>query len=244
MKDFKNFVTEQQEISINPFEDYSTSLIGKYQKVHEAYVYHYADGTNQNLIIEGSFNRLLSQMKEKDFAIITAYRQEDANGKPYTKEENIKRNRKLRGILNDNKMGVHQLVGHWRENPNGGDYKDADENVLIDAVERSYFVAKPDSMPFDEFEEIISNCLTVDGETQDSAIICKDGDINLLYNNGELEKIGDKITLNKINQAYSQYVKKLDIPFVFEGVERPRSGMSLFAYDHCGYKTVFMPKNK
>ena len=28
MKDFKNFVTEQQEISINPFEDYSTSLIG------------------------------------------------------------------------------------------------------------------------------------------------------------------------------------------------------------------------
>lgn len=223
---------EQKDFSFLPFEDYSNSLLCKYSKSYKAKVYEYTNCSNHNLIVEGSFNRLLSQMKEKDFAILTAYRS------TLTKKENIMRNRIFRGILNADEMGVHQLVGHWRENPNGCDYRDAEENELVDAVERSYFVAKPDSMPFEKFKGCILKCLTIDGQTQDPAIISKGGDIYCLHNKGSLEKIAEKISLNKINQAYSQYIKHLDIPFVFEGVERPGSNMGLFAYEKNGFKTV------
>ena len=104
---------EQKDFSFLPFEDYSNSLFCKYSKSYKAKVYEYTNCSNHNLIVEGSFNRLLSQMKEKDFAILTAYRS------TLTKKENIMRNRIFRGILNADEMGVHQLVGYWRENPNG-----------------------------------------------------------------------------------------------------------------------------
>jgi hypothetical protein len=197
--------------NIFPFEDYSTQLIYNTDKKY----YKYLNCSNQSIISEGSFNRLLDRMKNNDFAIITAYRS------TFTKEENIMRNRKLRGILDKNRMGVHQLVGHWQEAPSGVDYKDAKKSELTDSVERSYMVAKPEKMSDEEFKKIIIDCMTIDNETQDAVVYKHNSTYYIIYNNGEEEKIGDKMTLNKISQAYSQYVKQLDVPFVFEGYEEP-----------------------
>ena len=217
---------------ILPFEDYSNSLKKKYSKPFACVVKEYADCGNNNLILEGSFNRLVSQMENKDFAIISAYRHE------FSKEENILRNRELRGILNSHKMGVHQLVGHWLEAPKGVEYKDAKPEDLTDTIERSYFIAKPDDMPYKDFKRFIVDCLTIGGETQDCGIVHVHGGwYYCLYPNGSVEKIGENLSLNTVAQAYSQYVKRLDIPFVFEGVERPasNSGMRMFEINGIEY---------
>jgi hypothetical protein len=52
----------------------------------------------------------------------------------------------------------------------------------------------------------------------------------LFFNNGEIELIGNEVTLGKINQAYSQHIKN-SLPFVFEGVEMPVTnlGKQIFA---------------
>lgn len=212
--------TFTEEISIYPFEDYSNELVYNSEKNY----YEFLNCSNTSIISEGSFNRLLDRMKNNDFAIITAYR---AN---FSKKENILRNRKLRGILNNYKIGVHQLVGHWQEAPKGVDYKDAKKSELTDSVERSYMVAKPDMMSDEEFKKIIMQCMTIDNEKQDGAVYKKGNVYYILYNNGEEEEIGTKMTLNKISQAYSQYVKKTDIPFVFEGYEEPSTNVGKQMY--------------
>lgn len=215
-----------------PFEDYSSSLKSKKSKSFDCVVKEFKDCDNNNIILEGSFNRLMSLMNNKDFAIISAYRHE------FSKEENIIRNRKLRTILNNNKMGVHQLVGHWREAPNGVEYKDAKPEELTDTIERSYFISKPDDMDRKEFKRIVLDCLTIDGETQDCGIIhANGGGYYCVYPNGNLDKVGDSLSVGKIAQAYSQYVNRLDIPFVFDGVESPssNSGMKMFEINNIEY---------
>ena len=76
----------------------------------------YIDSENLNIVSEAGLSRLISKYKDGKgtFAIISAYRNEE-NGKKLTKKDKIKRNRKLRTELNALKMGVYQLVGHWRE---------------------------------------------------------------------------------------------------------------------------------
>ena len=222
----------KKENSFLSFEDYSNSLTSKYSKTFDCMVKEYKDCKNNNLILEGSFNRLMSLMADKDFAIISAYRHE------FSKKENILRNRKLRAILNSKNMGVHQLVGHWLEAPNGVDYHDANPEELTDVIERSYFIARPNNVPYEEFKKTIANCLTIDGKTQDCGIIHVHGGwYYCLYPDGSVDKIGEKLSINKIAQAYSQYVKRLDIPFTFEGVERPssNSGMRVFENNRIEY---------
>lgn len=60
-----------------------------------------------------------------------------------------------------------------------------------------------------------------------------------MYPFGDTDKIGDTITSNKIAQAYSQYVKKMNDPFVFEGVESPSSigGYRMFSKNNILYLT-------
>ena len=55
------------------------------------------------------------------------------------------------------------------------------------------------------------------------------------------------IPFNKIAQAYSQYVKKMNVPFVFEGVESPSSngGYRMFSKNNILYlKEEFFSKEK
>jgi hypothetical protein len=167
------------------------------------------DLPNNNLLTEAGLSRLLSQIKDKDFLIITAFRWD------FDKKENIKRNRKLRGFLNDNKMGVYQLIGHWREcKLTDVDYNDCPKDKLVDVVERSFLVVKPENMLLDDFINLAIN-LTKRFD-QDASLVSINGIIYALQKTGKKDRIGNGVTLNKISQAYSQFVKKQNIPFVFE----------------------------
>ena len=187
---------------------------------------------NNNIICESSLNRLLDHSRNREFAIITAYRN------VFDKKQNIKRNRILRGILNQNKMGVHQLIGHWREcQLKGVDYDKCPEDQLVDSIERAYFVAKPDDMDSDEFKKLMLQLMTIEGHTQDS-IVYHDGElVYILSSDGQVYDKFSELTLNKIAQAYSRHIKKQNIPFVFEGMEIPgsNSGKMIMKYENIKY---------
>ena len=206
------------------FEDYSDSIVLKEHS--DGNFYEYKDCDNHCAIIIGSFSRLVDRLATKDFVIMSAYRKE------FTKKENIIRNRHLRGILNDHKMGVHQLVGHWLEAKDGvEDYTKVPKSELVDVIERSYVVTRPDDMDVGEFKNLMMKCMTIDGATQDAIIYhhLKD-EYFLLYNNGKMESIGTELSLNHISQAYSQHVKKVNLPFVIVGVETPITDLGRMTY--------------
>ncbi len=97
------------------FEDYSNILKPISSKVIKGKLFVFEGCSNNNLISEGSFTRMLNVLKTKSFAILSAHRAY------FSKQENIQRNRKLRDIFNKKKMGVYQLVGHWTEAPRNKD---------------------------------------------------------------------------------------------------------------------------
>ena len=218
--------SENNDLIIKNFED-----IGLLKEIScetiPGKVFRFENCKNNNLISEDSLNRTLSVINNKTFAIVSAYRQD------FKKEENIIRNRKLRSILNSKQMGVHQLVGHWLEAPKGKAWDKVPSNELKDVIERSYLVAKPDSMTNKEFTDLIISCLTIDNETQDAALIHfvvddtnmpnQDDKYYCIDSNGILFKVGDNLTIGQIGKAYSQHVKKTSLPFKFEGLEIPSS---------------------
>ena len=219
-------MNENSDLILKNFED-----IGPLKEIScetiPGKVFRFENCKNNNLISEDSLNRTLSVINNKTFAIISAYRQD------FKKEENIIRNRKLRSILNSKQMGVHQLVGHWLEAPKGKAWDKVPSNELNDVIERSYLVAKPNSMTNKEFTDLIISCLTIDNETQDAALIHfvldetnlpnQDDKYYCIDSNGILFKVGDKLTIGQIGKAYSQHVKKTSLPFKFEGLEIPSS---------------------
>lgn len=233
IKTFEEFVNDDS-FHIESFEDYSTTLKKSYSSSYGCIIYEYENCKNNCVILEGSFNRLLNKLHDDDFAILSAYINK------FTKKENILRNRKLRKILNDNKMGVHQLVGHWLEAPEGKKYKDCKKSELSDVIERSYVIVRPEEMSYDDFKKLIIELMTIDKITQDCCVIHQNGDSYfLLYPDGTEEKLGDNLTLNKIAQAYSEYVvnKRTRATFVFEGVESPDSnwGYRIFQENMINY---------
>jgi len=174
---------------------------------------------NNNLISEAGLSRLMRKYESGgDFAIITAYRDN------HNKKQNIQRNRNLRGELNNNKLGPYQLVGHWQEcELEDVPYESCPIDKLKDVIERSYFVPKTEDMDSFKFEDIIKSlCKKFQ---QDEAVIGQKGNIQIIEPSGNKFKIGTGTSIGKIAQGYSQHVKKMNVPFVFEGVEVPGSGM-------------------
>lgn len=217
------------------FEDYSFKLKQLSSKTITGKLFCFEDCKNNNLISEDSLVRTINFVKTKTFAIISAYRAH------FSKQENIQRNRKLRDIFNKKKMGVHQLVGHWTEAPQNKD------DIAKHTIERSYLVVKPENMTNRVFTELIVSCLTINNETQDSALIHyvidetnkenQDDKFYVINDSNELTYIGKELKLNKIAQAYSQHIKKINIPFVFEGLEIPgsNSGRLMFSQSNILY---------
>ena len=173
---------------------------------------------------ESSLTRMLS-LSSMPWVIITAYRKLNADGSDRTQKENINYNLELRSKLNSMKMGVHQLIGHWRECKNKDiSHQDCPESDKVDVVERSYFVPMPKEMDVDKFKEIL---LSLSDEYQQDAIIFSDGkDINLLFPKGGQASLGQKIGLNQIGQAYSQHILKQNVSFVFEGFMQYHGNMA------------------
>lgn len=209
------------------FEDYGES-VEHAEHCKKIKAWKWVGSENTVLIQEDSLQRTLKFIENSSFVILTAYRKE------FTKEENIRRNRKLRAVFNAQKMGVHQLVGHWSEEQKDGSF--------IPAAERSYLVVKPDGMSDKEFGDLVFKRFTIDGETQDGAIAkfaSKGDNIYFLKKTGTLVKIGSKVNFSnaavKLADAYSQHVKKTNVPFVFDGEEVPQTGIGTMLYKDEGF---------
>lgn len=162
---------------------------------------------NLKKLYDSSFTRLWDVLHNKTFAILTAYRGFDKEGNKLSKKDNIQRNRDLRSKLNEEHMGVYQLVGHWQDNHE---------------IERSYVVPKRNDMTDEEFISFIKDAMTINGLTQDACILHTDK-FYLLFNDGTMQPIGTKVTLKKLGQAFSESVMRNGVPFVFDSVERPTS---------------------
>lgn len=224
MKSFKEFCTYPQFGPVFLRDEQLTGLDHFFQQISE-----------------GSLSRLWRHTQDKDFAIITAYRSNPDVDPEKQKRTNVSNNLELRQQLNAKKMGSYPLIGHWRECPYPGvDYKDCPENDLVDVIERSYFVVRPDHISSDEFLKIIYD-LAKKFEQDGVVLQVKSENLFGVYSSEgkELFKFSDGIALNKVSQAYSQYVKKLDLPFVFEGIEIPSGSVFVLdAYHRDGFRWI------
>ena len=141
----------------------------------------------------------------------------------------------MRSELRSKGMGVYPVIGHWQECQDPDvEYKDCLKDQLKDVVERSFLVAKPNDMSQNDFKQLIQDLTSK--YQQDGAVLSIGGVIYIIDKNGKLDKKGTNITLNTISQAFSQYVKKKDISFVFESeVPGSNSGRQLFEKEQLRY---------
>jgi hypothetical protein len=170
-------------------------------------------------VCESSLTRMMSRVNSP-WCIITAYRKKNPDGTDRNRDQNIAANRVLRGKLNSMKMGVHQLIGHWRECKDSNiPYPQCPEEMKVDAIERSYFVAKPPEVELEDFERFM---LQLSREFNQDGVLLSDGQsVKVAYSSGGEDVIGSSnMALNKVAQAYSQHIMKQNVPFVFEGFEQ------------------------
>ena len=171
----------------------------------------------ENKELTESFSRMLEQSRlGLYFAILTASKVFDNDDNKISKEANVQRNRELRGDLNAAKLGAHQLVGHWRECIDQNvSYDQCPANKLVDVIERSYFVPRNEAVDPEKFKHMI---LSLAAKYNQNAVILKIGtDIKLLEPSGnEIVNLGSRASVGKISQGYSQYIRNLKTPFIFE----------------------------
>lgn len=162
---------------------------------------------------ESSLSRLMSRFDSGSFfAILTAYRYS------MTPAQNRQRNKELNQVLNSLKMGVHNLIGYWRECQDSSvEYKDCPEDKKVTTVEKSFFVTKPPEMDLEVFTSTIIKLLKK--YDQDGAVFGTKGDVKILQKDGTSFQIGTTLAVGKISQGYSKHVKKKDIPFIFESYD-------------------------
>jgi len=194
------------------------------------------------MLNEAGLARLITRISDKegnvinDFGVITAFRDK------YDIETNLKRNRELIDKFNTSKLGSYYLSGHWQEKPD--ELKDVDWDVAYeqgktkDVVEDSMLVVRTDAFTREEF---INTLVSLGNEyDQDAISIGLVGEGIFNYFKGSPVKIGTKVTLGKISQAFSQMKKKPNVPFVFEGIRQPDSNSSRWVFENYGIKYLFL----
>lgn len=185
---------------------------------------------SQCLISEASLSRVIRQAGKK-FFIITAERGN------LSAAQNKSRNRQLLADLNRNKLGPQRLIGHWQEcSDDTLSYDKCPPEKLVDVEEYSFFVPIPDDWKQENYDILIAGL--VKKYNQDAALVRDEDGLFLIQRNGKKVKIGaGSTTVNAIDQAYSQHVKKRDLPFVFEGLIVPATigGKRLFKEAHLSY---------
>ena len=142
--------------------------------------------------------------KKTSFGIITSWRSLKSDA------ENMADFKKLQSEIRSAGLGFIKLKGYWRECLDKKvDYKNCPPEKLIDTVELSLFVP---GLSKKKIFKLIRKY------NQDSAVWAgpeTDGEVVLIYDSGEIEKIG-KFHPNRIARAYSRLRGK---PFSFEGFD-------------------------
>jgi hypothetical protein len=217
---FSNYIKESH------MDDFGDTLV----PVGEG-LFRYSNGENVNLVSAAGLSRLLQYYENGAFAIIAAYRD------GWSKEEKIEKNRELRAVFNGLKMGVYQLVEHWRKcRLKGLEYEGCPKDKFVDVVERSYFVTESKDMSDEGFEKTIYEL--VQKFDQDAAVLWVDKTAYALSRLGKKDKIATQLTLNTIALGYSQFIRKMEMLLTFIGVEQPASISAMMIMKACGIKWV------
>mgnify|MGYP006289457289 CR=1 FL=1 len=152
------------------------------------------------------------------FAIVTSYRQFNPDGTRRTTLDNVSSNRELRSRLKERGMVVQPLVGRWREcRDTSLPYERCPQDQLVDSLERSYLVRKPEEMDLAEFRNIIAGLSA--WFNQDAFILGDGTQVRAVFRDGGEQVVGSGSSLGGIGQAYGRHVLKMDAPFKFEGVQ-------------------------
>lgn len=200
---------------------------------------------NNNLISESSLHRLLNSYKNDTFAVMSAYRaflDDEVTKTP--KSEKIQKNRDLRAAFNEKKMGVYQLVGHWKEcTIKNIPYEECPENKKIDVIERSYFIpnTKYSGINDKEFYDLI---ISLGNKfKQDTVVVGLKDDLvkekGIYLIDPKTENVYEHwthMTLDKIGRGYSEYFlgHNRSKSFMFEGIEIPNSNSGKVAMNSLG----------
>lgn len=169
-------------------------------------------------LTESSLSRVwqhVQNAEKKSVAILSAFRRVDAQGKPISKAENMKRADRLMSTLRSKGYGPTKLIGHWRECTDQSiDYAKCPEDKLVETKEVTFAVV---GIGKDEAHKL-------GNEYDQDAIIYlgpeTKGKATLIFRDGGDLVLGD-FSAAKIAQGYSRVRGR---PFVFEGFDmRPES---------------------
>lgn len=152
----------------------------------------------------------------RPFAILTAWRD------VFDVKENRARNADLLKRLNEKKMGAYKLVGYFQNPPEGMTYDEAREAGKLGQAskEESFLVVMPnEGFDVQGFEALISQWALQDYEQW--AFILGDGQAVYEVSKQGRRKLGSKVTMPLIQQAYSLMRNHEDKPFVFAGTITP-----------------------
>jgi hypothetical protein len=149
-------------------------------------------------VTEASFARTIDQMKNKDFALLTAFRPN------FSKDQNRKRNNELLSTLRPHGIGGTALTGHW-----------LDAETKDEVVEESFLFVKPEKLEVEAFKKIILDMVIK--YDQDAALLGLQGSgVYVFEKSGEMIRISDKNTKIDSGVIEKGYSKMRGHTFVFE----------------------------
>jgi len=173
-------------------------------------------GISEGLLNEAGLSRILSHAA-RPFVILTAFRDD------FSLKQNRNRNKQLEQKFREINAGGIKLIGYYQE-----------EGTPAPSREESYFVPMPSSMflmdfvawtqsvirEFDQDAAIFANYASYSGVLEAFDIEDIRPGVWLLWKDHDepMTHIGDKITIDKIAQAYSIIKGK---SFIFEGTMHP-----------------------
>lgn len=193
------------------------------------------ENSSYNLINEAGLSRLFSGIKngekKRDFCVMSAFR------KNLTLQQNRSRNKEVFATLASYKMGGYPLIGHWKEAPEGADWKTTPDEDKTLVQEESIWFYKPDNMTLNQFTDIcVSLCRKFN---QDSVIIgiASDEEETGIYfysKDGSRHQFASSVTIRpeKLGDAYSIMRGNPSNPFVFEGTAQPVNIIGNMMFKH------------
>lgn len=166
-------------------------------------------------IKESNLNRILSHTKDKDIAVITAFRTDPELG--LSKTRNRERNKKLESkLIGAGYSGFTKVVGYWNETP--------EDKNSVPSAEESYFVLNLGNRTYEDFvKDMIDFAKDVEGGTLDQqGIIVWNHEEQKAYlydKRGNIESEFNNFTIDNITQIAWTQIKGHNFSFVEEAYE-------------------------
>jgi hypothetical protein len=172
----------------------------------------------------GRIQQHVSNLREKQFAILTPFRR-FINDTPVTPAENRERLVSFKQNIRSRGYGYIPMTGHWTECMDQVPYTECAPDRKIDSTEPSFLI------PNMTLEEAIS----LGKKYQQDGIIyggpATEGHVKVIFMGGREEDLGDTVTTQKIKQGFSSLDPSRKFSFFMLNEESPMSlqAASLYA---------------